>query len=145
MDLRRLRAGEWIAGVSGLVLLASLFAPWYEPASASAWEALSALDVLLALVAATAVLLPIVTAAQRVPAVPIALAAIVTLVGVAGVILVLLRLLDLPDAASGREWGVWLALAGALGVVAGAWAAMREEHSPGARPTEVQTMPAPRP
>ena len=35
MDLRRLRAGEWIAGVSGVVLLVSLFLPWYRGRDAS--------------------------------------------------------------------------------------------------------------
>jgi hypothetical protein len=143
MDLRRLRTGEWIAGASGVALLASLFMPWYDPGSLSGWEALSALDVLLALVAAAGVLLPIVTATQRVPAVPIALAAVVTLIGVVGTILVLIRLLDLPDAASGREWGVWLALAGALGIVAGACVVMREERWPGASSPDIETIPAP--
>jgi hypothetical protein len=143
MDLRRLRAGEWIAGLSGVALLASLFVPWYEPDSLSGWEALSAIDVLLASVAAAAVLLVIVTAAQRVPAVPIALAAVVMLIGIAGVILVLLRVLDIPDVASGREWGVWLALAGALGIVAGACVVLREERWPGATTPDVETMPSP--
>jgi FtsH-binding integral membrane protein len=143
MDLRRLRAGEWIAGLSGVALLVSLFVPWYEPDSLSGWEALSAIDVLLAFVAATAVLLVIVTATQRVPAVPIALAAVVMLIGIAGVILVLLRVLDIPDVASGREWGVWLALAGALGIVGGACVVLREERWPGATTPDVETMPSP--
>ena len=47
MDLRRLRVGEWLAAVSGLALLASLFLPWYGPGSVTGWEALSAIDVLL--------------------------------------------------------------------------------------------------
>jgi hypothetical protein len=143
MGLRRLRAGEWIAGISGVVLLVSLFAPWYEPGTLSAWEALAALDVLLAFVAAAGVLLPIVTATQRVPAVPIALAALVTLIGVVGVILVLLRVLDTPDVASGREWGIWLALAGALGIVAGSCVVLREERWPGAGSPDIETIPTP--
>ena len=76
MDLRRVRAGEWVAAASGVALLVSLFLPWYGP-SASAWESLAAIDVLLAFVAASGVLLAIVTAVQRVPAVPIALSALV--------------------------------------------------------------------
>ncbi|MEA2330824.1 MAG: hypothetical protein QOH58_962 [Thermoleophilaceae bacterium] len=132
MDLRRLRAGEWIAAASGAALLGSLFAPWYGRAQAarlSAWEALGATDVLLAFLAASGVLLAVVTATQRVPAVPIALAALVTLAGLAGVLLVLLRALNLPDAAAGREWGLWLGLAGAGGIVLGGAAAMRDERS----------------
>ena len=30
MDLRRLRAGEWLAAAAGVALVVSLFLPWYE-------------------------------------------------------------------------------------------------------------------
>jgi len=159
MDLRRLRAGEWIAAASGAALLASLFLPWYGGAEEtfSAWESLAALDVLLALVASAGVLLLIVTATQVVPAVPIALSAFVVLAGLFGVVLVVIRLISVPDEALGREWGVWLALAGAAGIVAGASLAMRDERlsgpgrhtdltgRPTAAPPELDTIPAPRP
>jgi hypothetical protein len=161
MDVRRLGAGEWLAAVSGVALLVSLVVPWYRPeicitrygdvpagvpdCSLSGWESLTAIDVLLALVAATGVLLAIVTAAQRVPAVPVALSALVVLVGVFGIVLVLLRLADLPDWATGREWGLFLGLAGALGIVAGAVIAMRDEVRPGATAPDIPAMPAPRP
>jgi hypothetical protein len=161
MDLRRLRAGEWLAAVSGVVLLVSLFLPWYEVASApggfvrygplsraataSGWESLSAIDVVLALIAACAVLVAVVTATHAVPAVPVALSALVSLVGLVGLILVLLRLLDLPDWAGGREWGIWLALASTVGIIAGTMLAMREEIRPGRTRVEIEAIPAPRP
>jgi hypothetical protein len=168
MDLRRLRTGEWLAAASGVALFVSLFLPWYEVgsgayldrspggsgvtfygplagATATGWESLDAIDVVLALVAASAVLLAIVTATQRVPAVPIALAALISLFGSVGVILVLLRALDLPDWAGGRKGGLWLALAGALGIVAGAWLSMREEIRPGGARVEIEPISAPRP
>jgi hypothetical protein len=143
MDLRRLRAGEWVAAASGVALLVSLFLPWYGPESRTAWESLAAIDVLLALVAATGVLLAIATATQAVPAVPIALSALVTFAGIFGVLLVLFRVLDLPDGASGREWALWLGLAGAVGIVAGALIAMREERAIEAAPVKVESLPAP--
>jgi peptidoglycan/LPS O-acetylase OafA/YrhL len=143
MDLRRLRAGEWVAAASGVALLVSLFLPWYEPGSLSGWESLAVIDVLLAFVAATGVLLAIVTAVQRVPAVPIALSALVFLAGLVGVVLVLFRLLDVPDGASGREWALWLGVAGAVGIVAGAAIAMRDERMLGAKPVDVESLPAP--
>ena len=34
MDLRRLRAGEWFAGVGGIALIVSLLLPWYEGTAA---------------------------------------------------------------------------------------------------------------
>ena len=144
MDLRRLRAGEWVAAASGVTLLVSLFLPWYEP-STSAWEALAAIDVLLAFVAASGVLLAIVTAVQRVPAVPIATSALVAISGLFGVLLVLFRLIDTPDGAAGREWALWLGLAGALGIVAGAFISMRDEIRPGATRPDIPAIPAPRP
>jgi hypothetical protein len=159
MDLRRLRAGEWIAALSGVVLLVSLFLPWYGAGAdgdASGWEALAVVDIALALVAAFGVSLLVVTAAQRVPAVPIALSAIGTLVGLIGVVLVLVRLADVPGGFDGREIGVWLGLLGAIGIVAGGGVAMRDERlspdgahtdltgRPVPPPAEIERIPAPR-
>jgi len=144
MDLRRLRAGEWIAGASGLALLVSLFLPWYEGdgLSLTAWQTLAATDVILAIVAASGVLLAVVTATERVPAVPIALSAGVTLVGLIGLVLVVIRVLDLPDAVSGRAWALWLGLAGAAGIVVGGMLSMGDERlsTPG-RPTDATGRP----
>jgi hypothetical protein len=159
MDLRRLRAGEWIAALSGVVLLVSLFLPWYGGADedASGWQALAAVDIALALVAAFGVSLLVVTAAQRVPAVPIALAAVVTLVGLIGVVLVLIRLANVPDGFDGRELGVWLGLLATIGIAAGAALSMGDERlspegahtdltgRPIAAPPEVERVPAPPP
>jgi hypothetical protein len=159
MDLRRLRAGEWITAVSAAVLVVSLFLPWYAAGDedASAWQALAAVDVILALVAATGVALLVVTATQPVPAVPIALSALVALAGLVGLALLVFRTASLPDGAETREWGLWLALAASLGFVAGAALAMRDERlSPPRRhtdltgrpvpaPPEIEPIPAPRP
>jgi hypothetical protein len=149
MDLRRLRAGEWIAALSGVTLLVSLFLPWYGAGAeddASGWQALAAVDIALALVAAFGVALLLVTASQRVPAVPIALAAIVTLVGMIGVVLVLIRLANLPGGFDGRELGVWLGLVAAIGIVAGAAFAMHDERlSPDGGHTDLTGRPAPEP
>jgi hypothetical protein len=159
MDLRRLRAGDMVASLSGVALFVSLFLPWYsaEGDEATAWQALSAIDVVLALVAALAVSLLPFTASQRVPAVPIALAAFVTLAGLIGLLLVLVRLANLPGAADGREWGLWLGLVAAIGIVAGGAFSMRDERlspaarhtdltgRPGPSPPEIEPLPAPRP
>jgi hypothetical protein len=148
MDLRRLRAGEWIAAACGAVLLVALFLPWYGggQGEATAWEALAAIDVVLALVAAIGIALLPVTASQRVPAVPIALDAIVTLAALLGLVLVLVRLANLPGEFDGREWGLWLGLAAALGMVAGGAVAMRDERlSPAGRHTDLTGRPAPPP
>jgi hypothetical protein len=163
MVLRRLRLGEWLAALSGVALLVSLFLPWYDAAvcvvpyddairsgalpcpTLNGWEAMSAIDVLLALVAASGVLLAIVTAAQSVPAVPVALSALVALAGLFGLLLTLLRLLDAPSGAVDRGPGLVLALIGGAGIVLGSVLAMRAEVRPGAARPDIPAMPAPGP
>lgn len=148
MDVRRLRAGEWITAAAGTALLASLFGPWYSsgPESASGWESLAALDAILALIASFAVALLVITATQRVPAVPLMLSILVTYAGMLAVVLVLIRVVALPDGADGREWALWLALAGALGIVAGGLVTMRDERlSPPGRHTDLTGRPVPPP
>jgi hypothetical protein len=157
MDLRRLRVGEWIVGACGVLMLVALFAPWYGSPSTSAWEAFTILDVILALLALAALSVPLVTATHRVPAVPLAIESLTALFGLLALVLVLIRVLNLPDDLHGREWGLWLGLVAALGIVAGGLVAMRDERrSPGGRhidlggvpvssPREIESLPAPRP
>jgi peptidoglycan/LPS O-acetylase OafA/YrhL len=144
MDLRRLRAGEWITALAGVVLLVSLFAPWYGTPDASGWESLAVIDLLLAALAVSAIALLFVTAVQRVPALPIALEALLTGAAIVALVLVLIRVAALPDGADSREWGLWLALAAVLGVAAGCGIAMRDERlsTPG-RPTDLSGLPIP--
>jgi hypothetical protein len=157
MDLRRLRAGEWTAALGGVVLLVSLFLPWYGEPDVSGWEALTVNDVLLAAVALFAVALLIVTAMQPVPAVPIFLDALVALAGIIASVLVLVRVAFLPDGADSREWGLWLGLVGALGIAVGGWISMRDQRvsrpgrptdltgRPVAEPAEIEVLPPPDP
>jgi hypothetical protein len=159
MDLRRLRAGEWIAALGGAALLGSLFLPWYGDGQVdfTAWEALAANDVILAIVAASGVALLVVTATQQVPAVPIAMGALVTLAGIVGTVLVLVRVGWTPDGAPERAGGLWLGLAGALAIVVGGVIAIRDERisrpgsptdatgRPAPPPPEIEAIPAPRP
>jgi hypothetical protein len=141
MDLRRLRAGEWIAGISGAALVVSLFLPWYD--GRSAVDELGVGDVIVALIALGGVAAFLLTATQRVPAVPIAFEAVLTLVSVVAVVLVLVQVVS-PD--GGLDWGLWLALASVLGLAGGGWISVREERVAGAPPpTEIEPLPAPRP
>jgi peptidoglycan/LPS O-acetylase OafA/YrhL len=146
MNLRRLRAGEWITALAGLVLLASLFLPWYGSPGATGWEALTVNDVLLAAVGVFALALFFVTAHQPVPALPIALDALVTLAGMVAVALVLVRVGFPPGEPGSREWGLWLALAAALGVTVGGWISMRDQRlsRPG-RPSDLSGQPVTEP
>jgi hypothetical protein len=171
MDLRRLRAGEWIAAVAGVVLLVSLFLPWYEqvdpgsfgfspqaePPTLTGWEALAVNDVLLAAAAVFGIVTLLATASQPVPAVPIFLDALMALAGIIASVLVLVRVAFLPDGADSREWGLWLGLVGALGIAVGGWISMRDQRlsrpgrptdltgRPVAEPAEVEVLPPPDP
>lgn len=146
MDLRRLRPGEWITAVAGVVLMVSLFLPWYGTPDATAWEALAVNDLLLAALAAFAIATFLATAWQPVPALPITLDALVALAGMVGSVLVLVRVAFLPEGADSREWGLWLGLVGALGVTAGGWISMRDQRlsRPG-RPTDLSGRPVAEP
>ena len=150
MDLRRLRAGEWITGAAGALLLVTLFLGWYsgDDGTRTGWESLGALDVVLALLALAALAVPIVTAAYRVPAVPIAHQSLIVLASSLVTLAVLFRVLNLPDWATGREIGLWLGLLATLGVAAGALIAIRDERrSPAGRHTDLTGVPvaSPRP
>jgi hypothetical protein len=171
MDLRRLRAGEWVMGASGVLLLVALFLPWYElgegivvgppgelDARASAWDAFTFLDLLLALGALAAIAVVVVTAAHSTPAVPLAMQSLVTLFALLLFLLVIFRLADPPDvsflestsSSAAREdirdldraVGGWLGLVGVLGIVVGGLLAIRDERrSPAGRHTDLSGVP----
>ena len=148
--LRRLRAPDYVAGVFGVVLLASLFAPWYDvlDGTSDGWRSLKLIDGWLLITALLAMVIPFVTAAKESPAVPIALDVITTWIALIATILVVVRVIATADPggtpADGRAWGLWLALLAVLGTFASAWWAMRTEDAPGLRPPpQVRAMPTP--
>jgi hypothetical protein len=159
MDLRRLRAGEWITALGGVALLVALFLPWYDEGAASptAWDSFAVIDVVLAIVGVAAVALLLVTASQRAPAVPLAMDALLVLGGLVAIVLALIRTANLPGAASGREAGLWLGLAATVVVTVGAALAMRDERPstadrhvdltgrPTSAPPDVEVIPPPQP
>ena len=150
MDLRRLRAGEWITAAAGVVLIVSLFLPWYEagPVEVTAWEAYSAVDVLLLVSGAIGVGVLVITAWQATAAVGIATQALALLVTGAIAVVALLRVLNLPgdlDAAgAGRTAFAWIGLLAAFGVAVGTVIAMRDERISSARPAHGPDRPADR-
>jgi hypothetical protein len=125
--MRRLRAGEVLAGLAGVVLVAS------------GWSGPPVPAVLLCLAALPALALPVAQATARSPAVPVALGVLTSAAGIVAVPLALVRLLLRPGA------GAWLGLAAALGVLAGGWLSMRAELVPGEVPPRVPRRPAPPP
>jgi hypothetical protein len=150
VDLRRLRHGEWIAGISGFVLLVDLFLDWYSGAggvTANAWESFSVTDVILAIAALFGLALAVGAATQRSPAVPVSAGSLTVPVAFVASVLVLIKLLSLPDGADGREFGLYVGVVATLGVLIGAWRSLGDQSFPkGASPrVEVTPLPAPKP
>lgn len=155
MDLRRLRAGEWIAAASGVVLVVSLFLPWYQvkvpphgstargiggTLDFSAWEVFSVVDVLLFTLGVLAVALLVVTAAQPTAAVGVASDALLTILAAVVVVITTIRVANVPGALeipdhlgvdTGRAPFAWIGLAAVFGVLIGAVIAMRDERLSG--------------
>src|SRR5215211_7990943 len=149
MDTSRLTTGDIIAGVGGIVLLISLFLPWYGASvdvggfsaseSGTGWEALSFIDILLFLIALAAIAIVAARATARLPdEIP---AAVVLLAGGAlAVLLVLYRIIDIPggDVPDGvdfsRKIGIFIALISAAAVAYGGWRTNAETPGSAAAP-----------
>ena len=110
MDLRRLRAGDWILGFGSALLLLSLFTGWYEgkavevrvPSGSAdytltAFEAFSGLDLILAAGALYGLGIVVASAMQHVSAMNIAGVTMAVYVAVVLLILVLYRVARIPD------------------------------------------------
>jgi hypothetical protein len=149
MDTSRLTTGDIIAGVGGIVLLISLFLPWYGVSvdvagfsaseSGNGWQALGFIDILLFLIALVTIAVVAARAAARLPAeVP---GAVVLLgLGALAVLLVLFRIVDIPvdNVPDGvdvsRKLGVFIALIGAGAVAYGGWRTNAETPAVNAAP-----------
>jgi hypothetical protein len=142
VDLRRLRAAEWLAFAGGVLLIVSLFLPWYG--DVSGLEALSVIDILLVLVAAVAIALAVLQATQTIQALPVAFGVLTVTTGTLGVLLVLFRLIDSPGEVGGVASGAWLGLAAAVALTVGGWRSLANEHVPHLPPgPEPELRPAP--
>jgi hypothetical protein len=137
MDTSRLTTGDIIAGVGGIVLLISLFLPWYGASvdvagfsaseSGSGWEALGFIDILLFVIALVAIAVVAARATGQLPA-EIPAAVVLLGLGALAVLLVLYRIIDIPvegdipdEVDLSRKIGVFVALIGAAAVAYGGW------------------------
>jgi hypothetical protein len=130
MDLRKLRNGDWIALASGIVLIVSLFLPWYSQGgqTISGWEELTVIDFVLAITALFGVAQWFFTAQQPTPAVPLAIAGLGAWAALVAVVLVLIRVVDSPADGLGLQYATFVALGAALGLFTGAWRSLGDER-----------------
>jgi hypothetical protein len=147
VDLRRLRAGEWLAAAGGILLIASLFLPWYEGTEpVTGFEAMTVIDILLALLAALALALPILQATQDAPNKPVGAAVLGVVLGALGTLLVVFRLIDAPADGLEVRPGAWIAFAATVLITVAAWRSLAAEYVRGLPPDlepDLRATPAP--
>jgi drug/metabolite transporter (DMT)-like permease len=143
MSLRRLRWGELLALAGSICVIVSLFERWYESPGGNldAWDTFgpAVVLVLAALCAALAMVASALT--ERSAALPVATAVWCVAIGLVGTIAAIVRVLERPDHASMVCAGAWLALAGCVAILLGAWLAVRDERPSMYKPAT----PTPRP
>jgi uncharacterized membrane protein HdeD (DUF308 family) len=143
VKFRQLRAGELLALVGAILVIVSMFVRSYETpvGNLDAWNTFGA-GVALLLAAACAALAMVISAlTERTTALPVSTAVWCVLLGLIGVIAAVVRVLERPQHATMACVGVWLALAGAVAILVGAWLALRDERPSLYTPAR----PAPRP
>jgi hypothetical protein len=148
VDLRRVRHGEWIAGISGAALIVALFLSWYSNSAGdtvNGWEAFAVVDIVVTVTALFGMALAVGAATQRSPAVPQSVGALTVPIALIASVLVVIKALALPAGAEGREIGLWIGLVAVVGVLIGAWRSIGDQSFPkGASPkVEVTPLPAP--
>jgi hypothetical protein len=131
MRLRRIRLGELIAVLGAACVAISLSMSWYQSPSGNldAWQTFGPAVALLIAAAAAALFLFLSTLTERSSALPVAGAVWTTFLGLIAVPAAIVRVLERPHDATSLCAGTWLALAGALAILIGAWQAMRDERT----------------
>jgi hypothetical protein len=145
---RRIDAGALVAAAGGIVLLVSLFLDWYgdDNEGFSGWTVFEVIDLLLAAIA----LLAVSTFLSRSGFEPRLPDVSLVLLGGAAVVLTGSQLIDGPPAVIDLDpkTGAWLALAGSLLMLAGAFMSVarvsfsveQREPRPGTPPPESETV-----
>lgn len=154
MDMTRLRLGELIAGIAGVILLISMFLGWYSvggdfgggPAGAfaeklidqgeidtslTAWQAFSWLDLVLFVTGVVAIATAILQMTQRTVAVPVAASVVTTAFGLLATVWILYRIVNQPgpNEVLDVSFGAYLGLLAGGAIALGGYLSMREEGS----------------
>jgi hypothetical protein len=143
--LRWLRTGELLAAAGVACVVVSLFEPWYEGATGKldAWDTFGPGVALLLAATSAGLALVVSTISERTVAVPVAAAVWCVLLGLFAVIAAIVRVLERPANTSEVCVGAWLALAGAVAILLGAWLALRDERPSRYAPADPERRPPP--
>jgi len=145
MSVWRLRLGELLAFAGAACVIVSLFMPSYENAAGKldAWDTFGPAVALLIVAAIAALLLVLSALTELSVALPVAAAVWGVALALAAVIAALVRVLERPDHATSLCAGTWLALAGAVAILAGAWQSLRDERQSLYEPARPEPRPRP--
>ena len=145
MRLAQLRLGELAALAGAGLVIASTFVRSYEGAFGTLddWQSFGPAVALLLAAAFAALAMVAAAVTERTTALPVSAAVWCFVLGIAGVVAAIVRLLERPQHASGLCAGGWLALAGALLILGGAFQALRDERTSLYRPARPQPRPRP--
>jgi hypothetical protein len=152
MNFDRLRTGQMVAGISGVLLfIFEFFFKWYGihlsaeeqrglniakglgvniPAtSVNAWHSLSVIRWVILLTAIIAVASAVVVAMDNAPAIPVSMSVLTTGAGALSAVLILYRIINQPGPNDlvDVKVGVWLGLLAAIGVAVGGYMSMQDE------------------
>ena len=140
-----MRLGELLALAGAACVIVSLLEPWYEGSlgKLDAWDTFGASIILLIAAACAALALVVSALTERTTALPVSLGVWGVLLGLAAVIAAVVRLLDRPEHTTKLCAGPWLALAGALLILVGAWESLRDERPSLYEPADPELRPGP--
>src|SRR3954468_2587040 len=143
MDFSKLRTGELIAGVCGVLLLIVMFFSWYGVGGAAgsilsaanidttvnAWKAFDFIDLLLFVTAIVAIGAAVLAASGRSVALPVAASVVVTVLGIIVTLLVLYRIINQPgpNDVVDVKFGAYLGFLICLGIAVGGFLSMADE------------------
>jgi hypothetical protein len=155
LDLKRLRWPEWVVGVGGLVLIASmLLLPWYTltsvsgppgpqyfvKASVDGWNGLHHAHWLVLVTVLVAIALFFFQAGRRAPAIPVTISVFAAILGGLSSLWLIYRVLINPPGGSAKL-GAFIGLLAALAIAYGGYASMRMEGiAPSDAPAEIPTV-----
>lgn len=123
MSFGKVRAGEWLVSLAGVLVLASLFMPWHG--ENTALSSPGVLDIVLLLVGVVAFALPVVLAVTRTTNIPIVTETLISTMAVITTVWLLIKLVWPP--AGGFESGFYLGLAGSVLMMIAGWKSTARE------------------
>ena len=145
MRLGKARGGDLLALAGALCVVVSLLLAWYESPSGTldAWDTFGPAVVLLLGAAAAALAMFATAVMERGTAPAVAVSVCTIPLAIAGAIAAIVRVLERPEHATGLCAGAWLALAGALTILVGAWRSVSDERGSLYPPATPETRPRP--